>query len=246
MATPPLPPPTDTPPRKFRSQLTSYFSPGKAPFAWTVIAVLLLLFIGFREMTQGSFLEQLTDPARVRGLITVTITFGTIFFALILIVQAFVGESGTNNEANERFRRAREVFAVLTGILGTIVGFYFGSVEREATEFVVSGARIVNVGGGAVVALVENGAPPYHYRITFSEKTLPVIERDLASAGWIFEPFATRAGVTAVITVTDSHRKEATAEAKLAEAGDQTKVTPPTPSAAPSAAATAPAPPAKP
>jgi hypothetical protein len=244
MATPP--PPPDTIRKNFLSQLGQYFSPGKAPFAWAVIAVLLLLlFMALRQMTQGAFLDQLTDPARVRGLITVTITFGTIFFALILIVQSFVGEGGTNNEANERFRRAREVFAVLTGILGTIVGFYFGSVEREAREFVVSGARIVNVGGGAVVAQVENGTPPYHYRISFSEKALPVIERDLASPGWIFEPFEARAGVSAVITVTDSGRKEATAEAKLAEGADQAKVTEPTPGVTPSETPTPPAAPAK-
>lgn len=228
------------PPGSFLSQLGAYFSPPKAPFAWLVILVLLvLLLVAFSVMTKGSFLQTITDVARVRSLITVAITFSTIFFALILIVQAFVGTDGDANDANERFRRAREIFTVLTGILGTIVGFYFGSATSDSKGLVVTGAKIVDVGGGAVVAQVEGGTPPYHYRIGFSEKALPAIERDLASPGWVFETFAARSGVVAFITVVDSARREVSATAgPLLEEPDKARA----PSPLPNPVATTPAP----
>ncbi len=228
--------PTPSPdPRKLPKPfvgLRQYFAPGGAPFTWLLIAILLVVLLAaFGVITKGEFLQQMTDLGRARGLIMVTITFATICFAMILIVQAFVGEYGSNDqEAAERFRRAREVFTVLTGILGTIVGFYFGSAEKGAPEFLVSGARIVDVGGGAVVAQVENGTPPYEYRIAFSDPKLAPIERKLGTPGWIFEPFAASPGVTAVITVTDGKRKEVVAKAEcLPEA--TAKAQPPTPEA---------------
>lgn len=196
--------------------LRQYFTPGSAPFTWLLIIVLLaVLLAAFGVITKGAFLEQMTDLGRARGLITVTITFATICFAMILIVQAFVGENGKDDQyAAERFRRAREVFTVLTGILGTIVGFYFGTAEKSAAQFHVTGARIVDVGGGAVVAQIVNGTPPYEYRIEFSDSKLAPIVRKLEAPGWIFEPFTATSGITAVITVTDSERREVIAKAQ--------------------------------
>lgn len=241
---------TPDPPRlqKPFAGLRQFFAPGGAPFTWLLIVVLLVVLLAaFGVITKGEFLQQLTDLGRARGLIMVTITFATICFAMILIVQAFVGEYGSNDqEAAERFRRAREVFTVLTGILGTIVGFYFGSAEKGAPELLVTGARIVDVGGGAVVAQVENGTPPYEYRIAFSDPKLPPIERKLGTPGWLFEPFEASPGVTAVITVTDGKRKEAVANAEgLPEA--IAKAPPPTPkggasTSAPQPSATVPPP----
>lgn len=235
-------------PQKPFAGLRQYFTPGGAPFTWLLIIVLLaVLFAAFSVITKGAFLQQMTDLGRARGLITVTITFATICFAMILIVQAFVGQNGSNDqEAAERFRRAREVFTVLTGILGTIVGFYFGSAEKGAPQLLVTGARIVDAGGGAVVAQIENGMPPYEYRIAFSDPKLRQIQRKLASPGWIFESFPAARGVTAVVTVTDSERKEVVARAEglpeanekaqeaTPKAGAPTGTTPPAGTAAPS------------
>lgn len=231
---------SSTPPKKdrarvpFWSQIGELFRPPSAAFVWTVIGALaMVLVVAFGWVTKGALLEQFTDAARARGLITLAITFGTIFFALILIIQAFAGQDASEEGGAERFRRAREVFTVFTGILGTIVGFYFGSAERQARAFAVSGARIVSAGGGALVAQVENGTPPYHYRITFSDRSVRDIERDLASPGWIFEPFEATTGVVAFLTVTDDARDEATAKATFtpaAETGETTSgtSTPPT------------------
>lgn len=219
-------PPPEESRKGFWATLGAAFAPGGAPFAWLMIAVLTVLITIFISLvTKGSFLDHFTDPSRMRGFITALIAFGTLIFALILIVQAYVGQDA-KDEATERHRRAREVFNVFTGILGTIVGFYFGSAQGEAEQFGISGARIVDIGGGAVVAQVENGTPPYRYRITFSDAT-PPIERDLASAEWIFEPVTAARGVTAIVSVTDARNKEASAEARRPQEARNPAAAPP-------------------
>lgn len=64
----------------------------------------------------------LEDTARI--FITFLVAVGTIAIALLAVLTAMI-----IREYKERFALAKEVLTVLVGILGTIVGFYFGSAK---------------------------------------------------------------------------------------------------------------------
>ncbi len=67
-------------------------------------------------------LELLASPSVARGLITFLIVVVTVIMGLLLLISSL----RTTDGADASFTRGKEVFAILVGILGTIVGYYFG------------------------------------------------------------------------------------------------------------------------
>jgi hypothetical protein len=147
------------------------------------LAVLVLLaFALYAAFADGSsLLAQLQEQAFARGLITFIFTLGTLGIALTLVGSALFG-----NASQENFRRAREVFSVLAGVLGTIVGFYFGSTGHEGVPPTVAPVRIVALADALqLTAFVSGGTPPYEYDLDVDGKSL---KGDVASKdGWIVE-----------------------------------------------------------
>ncbi len=74
-------------------------------------------------------LELLAAPSVARGLITFLIVVVTVVMGLLLLISSL----RTTDGADSSFTRGKEVFAILVGILGTIVGYYFG-VGAEANK----------------------------------------------------------------------------------------------------------------
>ncbi len=117
-----IPPP---PPRKGSIFLTDEF--------WTVawrLSVLLLIFlatvfVSIVIIRGGLTSNDIADSEFMRGLITALLLVGTLVLVTILILNVLfaTGDESTGKRAN----LAREVITPLFGILGTIVGFYFGS-----------------------------------------------------------------------------------------------------------------------
>jgi len=71
-----------------------------------------------------------SDIAFSRGLISIVFASGTIAIALALAVSTlFPTRAGDGSK--ERFERGREVLTILVGIFGTILGFYFGSMDSS-------------------------------------------------------------------------------------------------------------------
>lgn len=69
------------------------------------------------------------DPTEAaRSLITYLVAVITIVIALILTLMAFFS---TLPDLKERFALGKEVLTILIGVLGTIVGFYYGSAPKE-------------------------------------------------------------------------------------------------------------------
>jgi hypothetical protein len=85
-----------------------------------VLVVILIVVVDPRQM----FLTNLAKVEVARGLITFLIAIGTVGIAIILTVSTLVTD---DNEDDKRFDRGKQVLTVLIGVLGTIVGFYFGS-----------------------------------------------------------------------------------------------------------------------
>ena len=95
----------------------------------------------------GALIEQLADPGSARGLITFLVVMGTVVMGLLLLISSFRTVPG----AAESFTRGKEIFTILVGILGTIVGFYFGvgpdenQDDNAGAETVVEQASIAGL-----------------------------------------------------------------------------------------------------
>src|SRR5262245_14848578 len=97
-----------------------------------VLAFLIVMALAFHS---ESFIAKLGDQDFARGLITFIISVSTIVLGFILVTSSLFGASDAQGqEAENRFRRGREVFAGLLGVLGTIVGFYFGAAQQSPRE----------------------------------------------------------------------------------------------------------------
>jgi hypothetical protein len=92
-----------------------------------VFGALSLIVLG--SLMYGIFgralLPSLASVTVSRGLITFLIAMVTVTIALILVLATVVSES---SDRDQRFVQGKEILTMLIGVLGTIVGFYFGNV----------------------------------------------------------------------------------------------------------------------
>lgn len=158
-------------------------------------------------------MERLSDPAYARGLITFLFSLGTIIIAIVLTLYAVSRGPGAKAES---FTHAKEILTILVGILGTIIGFYFGSESGEDTTATavqpvqlnaqLSEAEIAEGGQSTILAFASGGSPPYRYSVASSPE-LADVPADFSS-----EDFFT--AVLAVGSVTESTEFEITITAR--------------------------------
>ena len=84
----------------------------------------MAIVVGF-ALFYTNLIDKLASPGSARGLITFLFSFITIAVILIVIIALLWMDKGEN--LDDRFTKAKDIIAILVGILGTIVGFYFGS-----------------------------------------------------------------------------------------------------------------------
>ena len=190
---PPASPGTPPPPKRRQVLLE--------PSTWTVF--LLIIFGGallIAIMADAPALGRLSDPAYARGAITWIISLATIGIAFVLIYQAFFSTEDSDN----RFRRGREIFTGLMGVLGTIVGFYFGSTDQVGVRPVIAEVRFTD---DHVVTFVSGGLAPYRYSLTYGDTELT---DKVSTDGWIDEPLtgSPKPGTEVTISVKDSRNQE--------------------------------------
>jgi hypothetical protein len=209
-------PPAETPTSKFSTLLPSLI--------YGAIAVLILVVIVWGLSGQGGFLASLSDRTVARGLITFLITFTTVGIAIILAVSTIFSSSG--DEQDKRFDKGKQVLSVLIGLLGTIVGFYFGSSTDIKAVPTTTGAQVLAIAPANVSNLqpkkgekftissfVSGGKAPYVYSITFDPPLVPAVKDAKSPDGVIRQEvavpdtLATDAEVKYQITVTDSENK---------------------------------------
>ena len=151
--------------------------------------VILLLAAAIFDFDKGRVLLGMARIEFARGLITYLFAIVTIGTAVLLVVATLTGPA---DEATEkRFQRGKEILALLLGVFGTIVGFYFGSEMSRADSNAISVAplRVTRTGTPpnvviGLVTFVTGGRQPYQYTLTLGDgaqgKTEPVPE-----GGWI-------------------------------------------------------------
>ena len=104
--------------------------------------------------SEGRFLLQLQETAVSRGLITFLVAVVTVSIALVISVWV-IASNAEAEVTKARFSYAKDILATLVGILGTILGFYFGSADKSAAEQLVladiqikAGPLITHASGG--------------------------------------------------------------------------------------------------
>jgi hypothetical protein len=100
---------------------------------WATLVGGLIIFGLFSFALNDQMLAQLAQVERARGLITFLFAVATVGIALIIVLAIFLS-TGTAEEVKERFQMGKDILAVLIGVFGTIIGFYFGSQLTQPEE----------------------------------------------------------------------------------------------------------------
>ena len=204
-------------------------STGAGGMSWaTIIQYVLFSGLGIASLvviywamsrTGGGFMASLNDRNGARGLITFLIAFTTVALAVILVLASILS---SGDDHKQRFEQGREIFTTLIGILGTIVGFYFGSTQTAAPAATPPAAAAPTVAvapapiptgqlatarvstltpkGGETITItsfVNVGTPPYTYSITFEPNVIPAVRDVPSREGFIREEIPIPAGLAA-------------------------------------------------
>jgi hypothetical protein len=187
----------------------------------TVIAglsVFLIVMILVAMIGENEFLRNLASVEFARGLITFLFAVGTIGIALIIIFSVFASERSLD-ESKERFYRGKEILTILIGILGTIVGFYFGSptdTAQDISPFELSDIRFSELEPVmerplSLFSLATGGRPPYKYALKIMEGDAILMEfkEKLSKDGLIYCSFSpgqrdTTYKITPILAVADA------------------------------------------
>lgn len=226
---PGAPPPPGPPPQ---SSSPSPLPPeGSLPHTWrqiysdpvvfltTVIVFSVILLIGAAVVgLDKGVLAGMSKSEYARGLITYLFALVTIVIAVALVLSAL---TATEIKFEERFKNAKEILALLLGIFGTIMGFYFASEtsRRSGDEpLSLSSLDVTPQPGGSpdqvmLRAVVRGGAPPYRFAV--QQGKAPTATTDVAGeGGWIVKqlklhPKGADESESVYVLVEDQNRKRA-------------------------------------
>ncbi len=133
-------------------------------------SVVVLIGATLFGLNKGDILGQLKDGEYARGLITYLFSIGTIGAFVILILAALIGK-GNKEERDDRFKNAKDIFSLLIGIFGSIIGFYFGSIKAEqdinSNPIIIAEPIIERTDSLDFILMshISGGVPPYFYNI---------------------------------------------------------------------------------
>lgn len=98
---------------------------GAALMTISVIAFFWFVSRYFFDLTP----DQRMSPAAVRPIIVIMLILAMLGFGGTLIIRPLFAPADANL-LTDRFRLSREIFLVFSGVFATVIGFYFGSLDR--------------------------------------------------------------------------------------------------------------------
>lgn len=137
--------------------------------------VLVIFGIYFAYLLQkGLLLETLNNADQVRGM--VTFFFVLVTTSVILLVALGIFWLQDDNAVKVRFEAAKDLLTIVIGVLGTIMGFYFGSATTGTANLALLSTSLtppsVAAGESATLASqISGGSKPYKYSIVFTDPT---------------------------------------------------------------------------
>lgn len=161
-----------------KAPMTTAWLTGIAILAIAMTILLPLVLILMRP--EDTVLRYINDDAYARGTITLLFSLGTIGVAMIVtITGVWRVLAGQDASAKARFDRGKDVLAILVGILGTIIGFYFANSQDDdaGSAIAIAGPEVEAAPSGEGLTLslaLAGGTPPYLYSLTFD----PPVEGD--------------------------------------------------------------------
>lgn len=148
-----------------------------------ILGILFAIIFGTLASSGGDFLLKLKDIEIARGLITFLVVVTAISIALILAVYVLASNEKAD-QIKERFTFAKDVLAILVGILGTVLGFYYGAKDKNEEVAFSADAQFR---GNQMTIHATGATPPYRYTIVFfgedQKKMTPKVSKD----GWLTE-----------------------------------------------------------
>ena len=187
-----------------------------------LLGVLFLLGMAILDLDKGRVLVGMGKTAFARGLITYLFAVVTIGTAVVLVLSALLGID------KEKFDSGKEVLALLLGVFGTIVGFYFASElstaeqTRQLTVTAVPSAQETAPGSSlTVTASVVGGAAPFRVSLEVDSDPPRELTELVRPDGWIIRaltlPGTTSPGLHRIrVAVQDAKNDRAFAEALVA------------------------------
>jgi hypothetical protein len=160
------------------------------PVFFSVIILGGVSFALGMEIFRSGMLGSMSNPGYARGLITYLYAVVTIGTAVVLVVSALLGSEKVKQDDG------RQILALLLGVFGTIVGFYFGNAAADTswksgatglrlTPPLVSETDAVSGERISVTAAVSGGVPPYQFGTSFEQDQSPAYTHPVGSDGWI-------------------------------------------------------------
>ena len=173
----------------------------KHPVVVIALALLGSVFVFIGAAIFGldhGVLNSMAEKAFARGLITYLFSVVTVGTGVVLVVSALTRDGAAQDEA---FQRGKDIFALMLGLFGTIIGFYFGSEVAGAGRAADQGLRLTpplleesSVVGGADVTVfgaVSGGVPPYQYGLAVGADRSVQYNKSAGANGWIRETLST-------------------------------------------------------
>ena len=176
-----------------REQIFTWLTVGQYTVLGAIgVIIVYYLFSGLLSGNTGNLLYSLSQPDVARGVITFLIAAATVSLAVLLVMAAIMTSGSA--QLDQRFALGKEVLTVLVGVLGTIVGFYYGSAKDNVNPLKLSPVAVSEsapqVGHTFTLdALIIGGMPPYTYSIKFNPPGAVQDVSDQASTGPIHHEF---------------------------------------------------------
>ena len=193
-----------------------FFDIENPQYLYLIIGLLILGGLGYGLFQpNGSFLDALKDTDTARALITFLVAVTTVSIALLTALYA-VSSNQSREEIQERFALAKEVLALLVGILGTVLGFYYGAADKDA------GAQLqlaeLQLRGTEVITHVSGGVAPYRFSISYPGSEQNASISSISQDGWIIQSLspAPDPGVSITVEVIDAKEQRVSKASSLA------------------------------